>query len=324
ALSAFLSRRLAPEKEEMVKRSSWLCKADLTSLMVGEFPDLQGIMGREYALRSGEPEEVSQGIFEHYLPGSMGSALPRTATGALVGLADRLDTLAGFFGLGQIPTGSADPYALRRQAQAIILIFWDREYSLSLDELLTQALASYPGRFKEDPLSIKKNVFDFFALRLQHLLESEGVGRETIEAVLSAGWDDFWEVRLRAKALQEFQNHPDFSSLAMGCKRALNILKGLSSSEAGKVNSELFLEEPEKQLYQKVLEKEADLENLFQQKGYAQYLLQLAQLRPVIDAFFDKVLVMAPDEKLKTNRLALLFQLTSLFNRFALFSKYSV
>ncbi|MFH0787614.1 MAG: glycine--tRNA ligase subunit beta [Pseudomonadota bacterium] len=323
ALSTYLSRTLAPEKEELVRRASWLCKADLTSLMVGEFPDLQGIMGREYARRSGEPEEVAQGIFEHYLPSSLGSSLPQTTTGALVGLADRLDTLVGFFGLAQIPTGSADPYALRRQAQAVIVIIWDRGYSLSVDETLTQAIASYPGRFKEDPLAIKKTLVDFFALRLQHLLEGEGLGRETIESVLSARWDDFLEVRLRAQALQSFQNHPDFSSLAMGCKRALNILKGLSPSEAGKVNSELFLEEQEKQLYEKVLEKEAVLQGLFQQKGYSEYLLQLAQLRPAIDAFFDKVLVMAPEEKLRQNRLALLFQLTALFNRFALFSKYS-
>jgi glycyl-tRNA synthetase beta chain len=131
-------------------------------------------------------------------------------------------------------------------------------------------------------------------------------------------------VKLRAQALQAFQDHPDFTSLAMGCKRALNILKGLSSADAGKVDRQLFVEEQEKNLYEKVMEKEADLDRLFQEKGYSQYLLQLAQLRPAIDAFFDKVLVMAPDERLKVNRLALLFQLTSLFNRFALFSKYSV
>jgi len=324
ALGAYLARKLAPEKEDPVKRTAWLCKADLTSLMVGEFPDLQGIMGREYAFRSGEPEEVSRGIFDHYLPAAQGSGLPQTTTGALVGLADRLDTLTGFFGLAQIPTGSADPYALRRQAQAIILIIWDKGYSLSLEETLTQTLASFSGQFQEDPLIIKKNIGEFFALRLQHLLESDGMGRETIEAVLSAGWDDFLEVKLRAQALQAFQDHPDFTSLAMGCKRALNILKGLSSADAGKVDRQLFVEEQEKNLYEKVMEKEADLDRLFQEKGYSQYLLQLAQLRPAIDAFFDKVLVMAPDERLKVNRLALLFQLTSLFNRFALFSKYSV
>ena len=323
ALAAHLSRKLAPEKEEMVRRSAWLCKADLTSLMVGEFPTLQGVMGREYALRSGENEEVAQGIYEHYLPVSADGPRPQTATGALVGLADRLDTLVGFFGLGQIPTGSADPYALRRQAQAVILIIWDKGYSLSLEETLAEALSLYAGRFKEEE-GIKKSLFDFFALRLQHLLEGEGVGRETIEAVLSAGWDDFLEERRRALSLQEFQAHPDFPSLTIGCKRALNILKGLSPDQAGEIDPALLLEDQEKDLYEKVVEKEADLERLFRQRGYSDYLLQLAQLRPTIDAFFDKVLVMAPDEKLRQNRLALLFRLTALFNRFALFSKFSV
>jgi len=322
-LAAYLSRNLAPEKEEMVRRCALLCKADLTSLMVGEFPTLQGVMGREYALRSGEKEETAQGILEHYLPAAVGSQLPRTTTGALVGLADRLDTLVGFFGLGQIPTGSADPYALRRQAQALILILWDKGYSLSLSKVLEQALIPYSGRFKENAATIKQNLWDFFALRLQYLLESEGIGRETLEAVLATEWDDFCEVKLRAQALQEFQEHPDFPSLAIGCKRALNILKGMSPSDAGKVTPELLIEPQEKELFQKVQEKQADLERLFRQKGYTEYLLHLAQLRPTIDAFFDQVLVMAPEEKIKNNRLALLFQLTSLFGRFALFSKFS-
>jgi len=322
-LAAYLSKNLAPEKEEMVRRCALLCKADLTSLMVGEFPTLQGIMGREYALRSGEKEETAQGILEHYLPAAVGSRLPKTTTGALVGLADRLDTLVGFFGLGQIPTGSADPYALRRQAQAVILILWDKGYSLSLSKVLEQALIPYSGRFKENAATIKQNLWDFFALRLQYLLESEGIGRETLEAVLATEWDDFCEMRLRTQALQEFQNHPDFPSLAIGCKRALNILKGMSPSDAGKVTPELLIEPQEKELFQKVQEKQADLERLFRQKGYTEYLLHLAQLRPTIDAFFDQVLVMAPEEKIKNNRLALLFQLTSLFGRFALFSKFS-
>jgi glycyl-tRNA synthetase beta chain len=322
-LAAYLSRNLAPEKEEMVRRCALLCKADLTSLMVGEFPTLQGIMGREYALRSGEKEETAQGILEHYLPSAVKSRLPRTATGALVGLADRLDTLVGFFGLEQIPTGSADPYALRRQAQAVILILWDKDYPLSLCKVLEQALIPYSGRFEEKAATIKQNLRDFFALRLQYLLESEGIGRETIEAVLATEWDDFCEVKLRTQALQEFQEHPDFPSLAIGCKRALNILKGVSPSDTGKVTPELLIEPQEKDLFQKVQEKQAELERLFRQKEYTEYLLQLAQLRSTIDAFFDQVLVMAPEEKIKNNRLALLFQLTSLFNRFALFSKFS-
>lgn len=323
-LAASLSQTLFPEKEEMVRRTAWLCKADLTSLMVGEFPSLQGVMGREYALRSGEPEEVAQGISEHYWPTSAGDALPETVTGALVGLADRLDTLAGFFGLDQIPSGSADPYALRRQAQAVILIIWGKGYALSVDRVLDQALSAYEDRFKVQTATIKKNLIDFFALRLQHLLEGEGIGRETIEAVLSAGWDDFLEVRQRAQTLQEFQAHPDFPSLAIGCKRALNILKGISFSGAGQVKPELLLEDQERHLYEKVQEKETDLERLFREKSYPDYLLQLAYLRSSIDAFFDKVLVMAPDENLQKNRLALLFRLTTLFNRFASFAKFSI
>ena len=321
-LASYLSRKLAPEKEEMVKRCAFLCKADLTSLMVGEFPTLQGVMGREYALRSGEDEETAQGIFEHYLPASMGNQLPRTITGTLVGLADRLDTLTGFFGLGQIPSGSADPYGLRRQAQAVILLTWDREYSWSVDEIIEQALVPYTGLFKENHDAIKINLLAFFALRLQHLLEGEGIGRETVEAVIAAGWDEFCEVKLRAQALQVFQNHLDFPSLAVGCKRALNILKGVSLPEVGKVHTELLTEREEKELFQKVQESEPELDHLFRQKGYSDYLLHLAQLRPTIDAFFDRVLVMAPEEKIRSNRLALLVKLTSLFNRFALFSKF--
>jgi glycyl-tRNA synthetase beta chain len=323
-LSIILCRKIAPEKEGSVARAAFLCKADLTTLMVGEFPSLQGAMGREYALRSGEPPEVAEAIFEHYLPVSPASPLPQSTTGALVGLADRLDTLAGFFSLGQVPSGSADPYALRRQAQAVIVIIWDKGYTLSLKEIFKQALCPFQDRLKADPDAASKNLFDFFTLRLEYLLEGEGISRESIEAVLSAGWDDFCEVRQRVLALHGFQTHPDFPSLATGCKRALNILKGLSLSETGEVYPERFIEDQERQLYERVLEKETLLEGLFRQQAYPEYLLELAQLRPVIDAFFDRVLVMAPEEPIRKNRLALLFQLTNLFNRFALFSKYSL
>lgn len=322
-LAATLARTLAPEKEAMVKRCAFLCKADLISLMVGEFPNLQGIMGREYALRSGEEEETAQGIFEHYLPLSVGSPMPETVTGTIVGLADRLDTLAGFFGLGLIPTGSADPYALRRQAQAVIQLIWNQRYSFSMNEILDQALIPYAGIIKEEPESIKQNLFAFLALRLQHLLEGEErVGQETIQAVLTAGWDDVGELRDRALALQDFQSHPDFRSLAVGCKRALNILKGVSSSDTGEVHVERLVEPEEKELFEKVNKKQVELDRFFRQKNYADYLIHLAQLRPTIDGFFNKVLVMSPDETIRNNRLALLFQLTSLFNRFALFSQF--
>ena len=324
ALAAFLARKLAPEKTEGVARTAWLCKADLTTHMVGEFPTLQGIMGREYALRAGEPEEVAQGIEDHYRPYSHDGALPQSTTGALVGMADRLDSLLGFFSLGQIPTGSADPYALRRMAQGLILVIWDKGYSLSLSQVFDRGLESFTNVAGEAPEQIKRNLFEFFNLRLGHLLEAEGIGRETIEAVLAGGWDDLGEVKARAQALDQFQQHPDFSSLTRGCKRALNILKGFSASEPGLVDKALLIEPQELELLALIREKEERLNQLFREQKFLAYLQELAQLRTPIDAFFDKVLVMAPDNQVKNNRLALLFYLTSLFNRFAVFSKFSI
>jgi glycyl-tRNA synthetase beta chain len=319
-LSAYLARLLVPEKEALVKRCARLAKADLISHMVGEFPSLQGVMGREYARLSGEDPEVAQGIFEHYLPLSAQDLPPASDTGALVGLADRLDTLAGFFSLNQIPTGSADPYALRRQAQGVILITWARDYGFSLEKALDQAISLYQGHSTLEPGRGKENLLEFFGLRLEYLLTSEGHKKEVIEAVLAAGWQDLNEVRLRTRALSQFQNNIEFSSLTIGCKRALNILKGIDSSTIEAVREGLFQEEAETQLFEKINENKENLNQLIEKRFYGEYLQDLAKLRPYIDRFFEQVLVMAPEEKIKNNRLALLLELTSLFNRFALFS----
>jgi glycyl-tRNA synthetase beta chain len=319
-LAAFLARLLVPEKEARVRRCARLAKADLTSHMVGEFPSLQGVMGREYARLSGEDPEVAQGIFEHYLPLSAQDLTPGSDTGALVGLADRLDTLAGFFSLNQIPTGSADPYALRRQAQGTILITWAREYGFHLEEALDQAISLYRGLSALEPGRVKGNLLEFFGLRLEYLLTSEGHKKEVIEAVLAAGWSDLNEVRLRTQALSQFQNNIEFSSLTMGCKRALNILKGINPSMIEAVREAWFQEDAEIQLFGKIKENKEKLNQLLDKRHYSEYLQNLADLREHIDRFFEQVLVMAPDEKIKNNRLALLLELTSLFNRFALFS----
>jgi glycyl-tRNA synthetase beta chain len=319
-LAAYLARLLVPEKEALVKRCARLAKADLTSHMVGEFPSLQGVMGREYARLSGEDPEVAQGIFEHYLPLSAQDPPPGSDTGALVGLADRLDTLAGFFSLNQIPTGSADPYALRRQAQGVILITWAKDYGFSLEKALDQALSQYRGLSALEPDRIKGNLLEFFSLRLEYLLTSAGHKKEVLEAVLAAGWSDLNEVRLRTQALSQFQNNIEFASLTIGCKRALNILKGIDLSTIGSIREELFQEEAEIQLYEKINENKNKLNHLLENKLYSLYLQDIAKLRQYIDLFFEQVLVMAPDQKIKNNRLALLLELTSLFNRFALFS----
>jgi glycyl-tRNA synthetase beta chain len=319
-LASYLALLLAPRKEKRVKRCARLAKADLTSHMVGEFPSLQGVMGREYARLSGEDPEVAQGIFEHYLPLSAQDLPPASDTGALVGLADRLDTLAGFFSLNQIPTGSADPYALRRQAQGVILITWARDYGFHLERALDQSISLYRGLSVLEPDRVKGNLLDFFGLRLEYLLTSEGHKKEVIEAVLAAGWSELNEVRLRTRALSQFQNNLEFSSLTIGCKRALNILKGIESATIEAVSEAGLQEEAEIQLYVKIKENKNSLKQLLERRDYSEYLHNLAKLRVYIDRFFEQVLVMAPDEKIKNNRLALLLELTSLFNRFALFS----
>ncbi|MBI5582954.1 MAG: glycine--tRNA ligase subunit beta, partial [Deltaproteobacteria bacterium] len=210
SLAGYLSRLLAPEKEKSVARCAWLAKADLTTQMVGEFPTLQGIMGAAYARLDGEDPEAAQGILEHYLPLSASDRLPQTQAGALVGLADRLDSLAGFFAIGQIPTGSADPYALRRQAQGAILVAWGKDYTFPLDRILTEALAPYKVRFPQlDTEQVGRSLLEFFTLRLGHLLTEAGLSREAVEAVLAAGWNDLGEVRLRARAIHEFQQQAD-------------------------------------------------------------------------------------------------------------------
>ena len=319
-LAAYLALLLVPEKEARVRRCARLAKADLTSHMVGEFPSLQGVMGREYARLSGEDPEVAQGIFEHYLPLSAQDLPPGSDTGALVGLADRLDTLAGFFSLNQIPSGSADPYALRRQAQGFILITWARDYGFHLEKALDQALSLYRGPSALEPGRVKGSLLEFFGLRLEYLLTSEGHKKEVIAAVLAAGWSDLNEVRLRTRALSQFQNNIEFSSLTIGCKRALNILKGIDKTTIEAVRESWFQEEAEIQLYGKIKESKENLNQLLEKRYYSEYLQNLAKLREKIDRFFEQVLVMAPDEKIKNNRLALLLELTSLFNRFALFS----
>jgi glycyl-tRNA synthetase beta chain len=324
ALAGYLARLLAPEKEEAVRRCAWLAKADLTSQMVGEFPTLQGIMGTAYARLDGEDPETAEGIRDHYLPLSAVDRLPETQTGALVGLADRLDSLAGFFALRQVPTGSADPYALRRQAQGAILIAWGRAYTFSLDPVLQEALAPYRARIVDlDTDKTAQSLKEFFTLRLGHLLAESGLGREAVEAVLAAGWNDWSEVRLRAGALHDFQQQADFSSLAAGCKRALNILKGIKPEEAGAVAEERLIEDAEKDLFHQMQGLEEVMQRSLAEKQFQTYLQHLARLRPAIDRFFDQVLVMAPDGAVKRNRLALLFQLTGYFNRVAVFSSFS-
>jgi glycyl-tRNA synthetase beta chain len=320
-LALYLASMIDESSKPLVARTAQLCKADLVTEMVKEFPNLQGIMGSEYARLSGEPEEVVKGILEHYRPRFAGDAIPESTPGALVSLADKLDTIVGCFGVNLIPTGSEDPYALRRQALGIIHIILGKKYSLSLNALISQSLQLLQGKLLRPPEEVKKEVLEFFKVRFINLLTGQGIRQDTIEAVLSVEFDDLVDSYKRILALSEFRNDPGFESLLIAFKRVINIIpKGFS----GKVNPNLFERDEEKDLYQAVLKIKDLVTSAFAQKEYRKALAEISTLRSPVDRFFTGVMVMVEDPEIRTNRLALLDTIADLFRGFADFSKLVV
>ena len=318
-MASFLAQRLAPDLTELVRRAAYLCKADIVTEMVGEFPSLQGVMGRQYAKLSGEPPAVAEAIFTHYLPRHGGDILPGDLTGALVGMADRLDTICGFFGVGLIHTGAADPYGLRRHALAVIHILRDKGLHLNLPEAVWAALDLLKGKISRTPEETALEVLDFFQTRLQHLLLSEGLDNETVAAVLAAGGAaDVVDAADKAKALEEVRRSPDFPALAVAFKRVINIARG---AEGGEVTELLFEHPEEKQLLEASVVMESEVAAAMEKRDYPAVCRALAQLKGPVDAFFDKVLVMAENENLKRNRLALLVRISNTFLQMADFSR---
>lgn len=304
------------EVRQVLDRAAYLCKADLVTLMVYEFPELQGVMGREYALLSGEGEAVADAVYEHYLPRFAGDELPRTLAGALLSVADKLDTIVGCFGVDLIPTGSQDPYALRRQALGVVRIVSGFPLALNLTRALSAAAAAYGGRFDGDEELIQK-VVDFFRQRIRGLLLEQGVRYDFVEAVVRAGIDDVAGVFERAEALVAFSRDPGFEALVTAYGRAVNLAaKGHSAI----VDPALFQADAERELYAQVQRLEAHVEELTKARRWQEALAGLAGLRPYVDRLFDEVMVMAPEETLRRNRLALLRRTVQLFARVADFS----
>jgi glycyl-tRNA synthetase beta chain len=304
-----------------VERTAYLCKADLVSEMVGEFPGLQGIMGREYARLAGEPAEVSQAIYEHYLPRFAGDELPASDVGAIVSIADKLDTIAGCFGIGLIPTGTADPYALRRQSLGIINIVLNKKYTLSLNNLVTAAVERLSAKITRPTDEIINDVLAFFSGRLSNLLTSQGLSNDAVDAVLTLGIDDVSDDVNRIKALEQMKADPNFEALSISFKRVVNIIKktpcGTDVDPAG------FEHDAERILHQKYMEIRDKVHELMTQKKYLDALQLIATIRETVDAFFDSVMVMAEDMNVRQNRLTLLGKIASLFTNFADFSKIS-
>jgi len=304
-----------------VERTAYLCKADLVSEMVGEFPGLQGIMGREYARLAGEPDVVSQAIFEHYLPRFAGDELPKSDAGAIVSIADKLDTIAGCFGIGLVPTGTADPYALRRQCLGIINIIVDKEYTLSLRDLVTAAVKILSAKITRPGNEIIDDVLAFFSGRLSNQLTSQGLAYDVIDAVLTLGIDNLTDDINRIKALEKMKRDPNFEALSISFKRVVNILK--KSPSGTDIDPAAFEDDAERMLHQKILEIHDTVSELMGKKKYLDALQLIATIRETVDAFFDSVMVMAEDMNVRQNRLALLEKTASLFTSFADFSKIS-
>ena len=318
-IARFVVERIDPRVHEAVERACFLCKADLVTGMVGEFPKLQGVVGREYARLQGEKPEVAEAIHEHYLPAFAGDRLPSGLVGDAVSISDRLDTIVGCFGVGLLPTGTADPFGLRRHALAIIRIVLEKKYRLSLSELVEVSETLLKEKMERPADEVKKEVLDFFRVRYQNLLLDRGYAFDVIEAVISPSFDDLLDVQSRIDALKEGRRSKDFESLIIGFKRAMNILKG--APPAKELDPSLLREPAEKNLYQSLLEMKGNLDPKVDQRDYAAAISEMTRLRKPIDDFFDGVMVMVDDAALRDNRLALLNKIGQLFLRVADFSK---
>ncbi len=297
-----------------VDRAARLAKTDLLTDMVGEFPELQGIMGAYYARHDGEPAHVAAAIVEHYQPRFAGDALPASATGRVLALADKLETLAGIWGIGQHPTGDKDPFALRRHALGVVRILYERRLGLSLERLLKETFEAFSSlqSVEADVAGLRQ----FIADRLKGYLRDQGFRAEDVDAVISRDVDRLDRVAARLQAVAAFRERPESEALTAANKRTGNILRK-SGRGAASVDPARLVEPAEQALYQALTQTRSRLTPLLAALDYGGALDSLAALREPVDTFFDKVMVNADDTALRDNRLALLASLHDAMNQVA-------
>jgi len=300
-------------------QAALLAKADLLTDMVGEFPELQGIMGRYYAQHDGLGDDIAFAIEDHYKPRFAGDELPRNSVGVCVALADKLETLVGMFGIGQIPTGDKDPFALRRHALGILRMLIEKDLPLSLSELIAIAFSGFPPNQLVDA-HVESFVFD----RLGGMMREQGYSTNEVEAVLCMRPGQIYLVPKQLQAVQAFALLPEAAALAAANKRVGNILKKVEGGASGIVDVGLLKEEAEQKLYQALGQISPKADTAFAAGDYTASLQSLAALREPVDAFFDNVMVNADDLALRANRLALLVILQQAMNRFADISRLAV
>ncbi|MEG4149197.1 glycine--tRNA ligase subunit beta [Microcoleus sp. Pol12B5] len=315
--------QITGEEQAYIARAALLCKADLVTQMVYELPEMQGIMGQKYALASGESEEVATAIFEHYLPKGAGDNLPQTLTGQVVAIADKLDTLVSIFGLGMLPTGSSDPFALRRAANAIINIIWAAQLPVNLHQLLAQVVAEFTATRPETPTELLAQLYEFFLQRIRTLLQEEkNVDYDLVNAVLGENDLEYTERALRdlldalerALFLQQIRNNQTLDLIYETVNRSTRLaaqgdLDKVELEPKTAVKPELFQKSSEQAFYDAVVQLVPQTLLSKQTRNYQQLVDSLTEISPTVSNFFDgpeSVLVMDPDPEIKQNRLNLL------------------
>ncbi len=322
-LARYLAERVLPDGLENVETAASLSKCDLVTLMVTEFPSLQGVMGMEYARIEGYPEAVCLPIYEHYLPTKAGGVLPSGSVGAVVGMADRMDTIAGCFAVGLTPSGSADPFALRRHALAILRILEEKRWDVSLPEFIEKSLEILGGTIEIQEQRLLEDLLEFFRERYRQMVRRSGYEPEVVEAVVSACFDRIHRLRERIDQLSRFvSGSREFEKLSLTAKRVANILRNQASSV--EVDPSLFQDPSEAALWERCQAAEKQVLEYLRRACYEEALSLMAGLAGPVDDFFEGVEILTRDAKLRENRLGLLKHLQRLFLTFADFSKLSV
>ncbi|MEA2021952.1 MAG: glycine--tRNA ligase subunit beta [Candidatus Caldatribacteriota bacterium] len=328
ALSEYIAGCLLVDEDskKIISRSAYLCKADLVTEMVKEFPKLQGIMGKEYALFFDEKKEVAKTIFEHYLPRFSDDILPKTKSGMVLGIADKVDNIVGCFTIGLTPSGSQDPYGLRRQAMGIIRIILENNLEISLKEIIKKSLSYYKENIsveikKEDEKIVSQILF-FLQQRLKNLLLEKGMYYDVINAVLAAEINgDFNDIQLRIQVIQELYNTVIFKKIIKSSSRVMNLSKG---SEETEIDELLLKKKEEISLWEHYKKYKVEIKKCIENKEYNKVFKLLEKLCIFIDEFFEQVLVMDNDKDIRKNRVGLIKKLSILFNHTAILSKISL
>lgn len=319
SLAVYIGREVGLSDSGKLDRSAYLCKADLLSHMVFEFPELQGIMGRYYALVGEEDAEVAEALMEHYLPRFAGDGLPITPTGIVLSLAEKITNLAAFFAIGIRPSGSQDPYALRRQALGIVNIIIDLGLNIDLRSIIAAAYSDLravgPDKSSTDTVI---ELTDFILQRMRGVLLDRGMSYDVIDGVLNQAGGDLNQIVLRAEAVREFKNSSAWEDFQVVFNRSYNLSRKWDSDE---VVEQVLIDPSEKYLYQSYLLLKPEIERAVEEQRYAEVLQMLAGMRAAVDRFFDAVMIMVEDAELRASRLGILKSIAGLCNSVADFTK---